>query len=234
MDNLRAQLRTIDKRKALLIIIVLIVSCLVIFTLLSGGKSDSIDTLPEEGSLQNYSLRARIVDGEQLLSQLGGIRQLDAVSEDLRFFAVNAYTAYKSETTPAIGFQVKKGSKKVDNEVSFKGSFGASKNLVEVKVTILNNDRVKTSIIDTETRLNINPKLPSNRKINSYIAELPKSEPTYLAEYVRSSDNISIFLNDRDPDLIDQVLSDLQKYMDDGSYDRKRIEVLFPTDSLGQ
>lgn len=234
MENIRTFFSNIDSKKALYVILGLLAGSVVLFMLLTAGNSGDIDTFPEEGSLQDFSKRARLIDGDQLVAQLGGVRQLNAVSEDLRYFAVNAYSTYKSESTPVVGFRVDRNSKKDGDKVSFSGSFGSSKNLVKIEVTILKNDRVKTTITDTKTKLNVDSKLPSNKKINAYIAELPKNGQTYTAEYVRSSDSISIFLIERNPDLLRGALSDLQTYMDDGSYDRERIEVLYPQEALGQ
>ncbi len=187
MENIRTFFSNIDSKKALYVILGLLAGSVVLFMLLTAGNSGDIDTFPEEGSLQDFSKRARLIDGDQLVAQLGGVRQLNAVSEDLRYFAVNAYSTYKSESTPVVGFRVDRNSKKDGDKVSFSGSFGSSKNLVKIEVTILKNDRIKTTITDTKTKLNVDSKLPSNKKINAYIAELPKNGQTYLALILRNS-----------------------------------------------
>lgn len=233
MDKFGTLLENMNPKKVGYTILGLLVGSLLIFTIIKGNSGSSVDSYPIEGSDQDYSTRVRLINSELLFKQLSGDRRYDSVSEDLYIFATSAYSKYKTDKPEVIGFVISGKSEKKDETVTFEGSYGAEKNKIKVTATILKNDRVKTSITDTKTKLNIDSKLPSNSKLNQYISELPKSGVSYEADYVRSSENISIFLNERTPSLLDTALGDLQSYMDDGSYDRSRVEVIFPTESVG-
>ncbi len=234
MDKVRVLLEDMTPKKVGYIILGLLVGSLLLFSIFSGNSNSSVDSYPIEGSDQDYSTRARLINSEELFKQLSGDQRYDAVSEDLYVFAKTGYSVYKDNTPDVIGFVLAGSSQKKGSTVSFTGNYGAIKNKITVTVTILGNDRITTSITDTKTKLNIDSKLPSNKKINKYISELPKTGENYVAEYARSSDSITIFLNERKPELLDKAIADIRTYIDDGSYDDDRVEVLFPPDSLGK
>lgn len=207
----------------------------IILTILSFRPTNSsIDDYPLEGTDQDYSAHARIVGGDELFSILGGDRRFDALSRDLFYFAETAYSVYRSSETEVVGFKVTKQGEKVNNSIEIEGEYGSIKNKVRIKVDILANDRIKTSITDTKTDLNIDSKLPSNNKLNQYIATLPENYDGYTTEYDRSADGVTIFLDDKNPALADKAFADITAQIDDGSYDRSRFNVLFPAGSIGE
>ena len=234
MNKIGTLLENMTPKKAGYTILALLVGSLLLFSIFSSNSNGSIDSYPIEGSDQDYSKRARLVNSEDLFKQLGGDKRYDSLSEDLYVFATSAYAKYKTDKPEVIGFVLSGKSIKKDDTITFEGTYGAVKNKVKVGVSIKKNDRITTSIVDTKTKFTIDTSLPSNRKINKYISELPKSEETYIAEYVRSTDKISIFINERRPELLEKALADIESYIDDGSYESDRIEILFPPDTIGQ
>jgi len=226
--DIRNLLENIDTRKVIAGMSVIILLGLMLVVLFGGDKKAGVDTVPFEGSSQDYSLRARIIGGEELFKLVAGGKRYDSLSEDLYVFGSTAYEEYKKDDVEVIGFTLSSEVKKESDTVTFSGEFGSSSNTVTVSLELLKNSRLKSSITDTKTKLNIDQKLPSNSKFNSYIAKLPIIGDGYTAGYSASDGKISIQLDDRDPALSQRAFDDIQKEVDDGSYDSKQIQIIFP------
>lgn len=199
------------------------------------NSSTDIDTYPEEGSSQDYTTHARIVEKKpKLFTALGGDTRYDSLSQDLYSFGKTAYAKYKENSVDVIGFSVDGDIEQKGEVISFKGNYGASENSVNVVVEKLPNLRIKLSITDTKTNLNIDTSLRSNSKMNTYIATLPKTYDGFSVEYSRVSDKVFINLFERDPTLLTVAYSEIKKIVDDGSFSEARFQVTFPVDTFGQ
>lgn len=217
---------------------VLVVSAIVyvlVFVFISlRSPGNSVDDIPEEGTSQDYSTHARIVDGEDLFEIIDGDKRYDSLSRDLFVFGERAYSAYQSDETKVIGFQVIKVGELLDQKLTIEGKYGSSKNTIVINVVILKNDRISTSITDTKTKFNIDSKLPSNTKLNQFIASLPRDYDGFVAEYARNIDKVVLFLNERDPESDSSAYTEMEKVINDGSYDRDRFQLIFPVESIGE
>jgi len=211
-----------------------VVFVLVYIFILFRSSSNSIDEFPIEGTSQDYSTHARIVGGEDLFVTIGGDRRYDSLSQDLYVFGEKAYGAYQSSKTEAVGFQVTRIGELQDQKLTVEGRYGSSKNKIVINITILGNDRISTSITDIGTKFNIDSKLPSNTKLNQFIATLPQDYDGYVAEYSRSTDDVLLFLDEINPEFGTRASTELQKIIDDGSYNKDRFQLIFPVESLGE
>jgi hypothetical protein len=196
------------------------------------GRDSKIDSFPYEGSSSDYSELARIVDGEDLFRALGGDRRYDSFARDLRVFGQTAYSAYKEDASRVVGFRVDKINQD-GQKVSFTGRYGSSSNKIKVELEKLQNDRISTKIEDTKTKLSINDSLPSNTQLNKYISSLPKTYSTFSVEYVRSGDIAQIYINEKNPALVDPAFEEVKKEITDGSFDQSKFTLIFPTESSG-
>ena len=67
----------------------------------------------------------------------------------------------------------------------------------------MNNDKIKTSIRDTATDLNIDQALPSNTNRNIFIGSLPVYEETFNIEYDQAESSFISFLDAYTPEELD-------------------------------
>ena len=137
----------------------------------------------------------RIIDGDELFQKISGGVRYDQLSSDLYVFAKKQYQQYQKSTN-VIGFEITSVISKKNNDIEFSGKFGAINNTIRIKVVLLSNSRIKTSIVDTKTNKNINAQLPSNSKRNSLIAKLPYKTKDYIIEYDQSDDSFVINIFD--------------------------------------
>lgn len=163
--------------------------------LTSQNKSKSIDVAPE-GTVTDFSTHASIVDGQELLQQMGSLDAFEALERDLHVFGRAAYEAYKTDPSRVVGFKIASKITKKDTVITFEGKFGSSDNRVAVKITILKNNRITVSVLDTQTNLNIDSSLASNSKRNQFIGRLPATNNSYEIDYLKASDSFLITLYD--------------------------------------
>ncbi|MFZ1323698.1 MAG: hypothetical protein WAQ57_00875 [Candidatus Saccharimonadales bacterium] len=175
----------ISKRKVTITALLILFIVLLGTVLTWGASSSDIDRRPETDAT-DYESQAYIHDSGNLASQLGGLNQYISLTEDMHVFATKSFPVYTEDTKRIVGFKPSKASVKAAYVVSLSGRFGASKDKIEIKVTLLKNDRIKTSITNTRTGKNYDSELPSNTKTNQFLATLPIEENDYRIDYQRT------------------------------------------------
>lgn len=195
---------------------------LVIVFVARGGEE--IDAPPEEGSSLDYSNQARIIDNKDLVQKLGGVDQYDFLTKDLFVFGKKTFGKYVQEPSRVVGFAISGEPKEKDGTVSFGGRYGAGKDEIQVSVKLLNFRRIKTSITNNKTGVNIDNQLPSNSKDNQFIGGLPFSNELYKVEYNPSVNSFTITALSRDP----TVRTQATEYILSGSGKQaKDLKILF-------
>jgi hypothetical protein len=183
-------------RSKLLLILGLVVLAVLGLSFFSPGSSNKIDGPPPESSEIDYSNQAKIVDGEELFDLIGGPDAYDYFSKDLQLFAKTAYPEYKDEPTKIIGFKINSVLKKEGDTIIFDGRFGSVENRIDARIQLLKNNRIKTSLTDVKTKLNIDSELPSNNKRDQFIGGLPLITGAFEIEYLGSSDSFLLTIYD--------------------------------------
>lgn len=119
--------------------------------------------------------------------------------DDLAFYARSIYPdKYNPEKQPAVVFNVSGAPVQSEKSLEFSGGYEKVKGKFSVKVELLKNGRIKTSIVDTKTNHNIDSELPSNSKQNQFIASLPITTDGYRVSFsgIGEETKITIRLND--------------------------------------
>lgn len=185
------------KRKYALVVMAVV---LVVLVAMFVNRGSGIDVAPEEGSSTDYSAQARIVGGEELIKQLGGVGQYDSLGADLLVFGRKSFSEYRDHPTKVVGFELtSKNITKKDNKVEFEGRYGANKHKIAVVVTPLKNGRIHASITDKKTNTNIDAQLPSNTARDQFIGTLPVQKDVYSVSYVPATDSFLITLFEDGP-----------------------------------
>ena len=214
------------KRNRFLIILgtvfVLTVFVLVFFMI---GNRSSIDAPPEEGTSTDYKNMVRIVDGEVLFKKLGGGSQYDQLASDLFYFAKNQYKQY-SNINKIIGFEIISEITKQKDVVELSGKFGSVNNTIKIKVTLLKNTRINTSLLDTKTGNNIDSKLPSNSIRNKLIAKLPYKTSDFVIEYDKFEDSFMINIFDGDTSDLNKATSYLISVLGKDAFNKEKYSFI--------
>lgn len=209
---------------------------LLVVTIVIGTRQDSttIDSLPEESTVLNPSKYANIIDStDSIASSLGGVIQYDQLSEDIYYFGKVTYDDYRKDIKKVVGFKIASKIEKKENTIIFDGRYGSSKNKILIQVDLLPNKRIKTKITDQNLNKILEKELPSGKDFNSYISNLPISGEKFIIEYSTKKDNIVIQLFERDSNLTALAIDSIKEKIKDGSYDSKKITVLFPPNTVG-
>ncbi len=181
---------TTSRQKFFIVAAIIFVAIIGISFFAGKGKND-VDIKPEEGSAIDFSDQARIINGTEIYALLDGFTRFEAFARDVRVFGKSQYKAYKSEPQ-VVGFTITSKIENKNGELILSGLYGSSKNLINITLKKLANERLQTSITDSRTKKNVNEKLPSNSIRNQFIATLPITKPDYTIEYVLGSDVIAI------------------------------------------
>lgn len=227
--------------KTALIVFATISIMMVLIFLITGGRDqptnevEKIDAILDDSPF-NYTISSNIVGVDKLESKIVSLDTdtyivMEALRTDLHTFGRAAYDAYKNDTTKPIGFKITSDVKNDKNVVSFYGHYGSSQNKVTVRLELLNNARMKVSILDTETNFAVDDKLPSNSKINQFIASLPISGEEYNITYV-SGKTVNIGLYFRDPSLRDRAQQDIINRLGVEETKKLDISVTFPSEGF--
>lgn len=210
----------------------LAVLLLVIAFFMSSGGGRDIDVVPE-GTNLDTSTHAYIVDGDELVQEIGSLDGFDSLGRDLYVFGKTAYEPYKSNPDRVVGFEITSSITTSDNHVIFEGRFGSSDNKIEVDLSKLNNNKVSTSITDVGTGLNLDDSLPSNSELNVFYGNLPISGDGYNIVYL-SGDKVSINIYLRDPNIYNKAYAKIVETVGKSNADKLDLSVLFPTPSFSE
>lgn len=228
-------MNNILKNKYVALLVALVLLIFLVAGIISSRRDLNPDSIPEEPSINEYSKSAKIIDpSSSLVQKIGGIVQYDMLSRDLRYFGSVNYEKYKKNTSGVVGFLIKGDVNKNDSVIEFIGVYGASSNKVKVRVELLANKRIKTSITDTVSNINVDSQLDSNSQFNVFISKLPITKTGYTVEYSSIKNQVVVHLTERNPALYEQALIFIKSTINDGSYNSKMITSLFPPNSFGQ
>lgn len=211
------------------IILVLALAVLVVVALLaSQSRTDNgIDAKPE-GVDTDFSSHANIVDGEELLEQLGSLDSFDLLARDLHHFAQATYYTYKSDPNRVVGFRITSPVEVQAEKLLLHGHFGSSRNEIAVIIKKLNNNRIVTSITDTETGFNADETLPSNSKLNRFLGSLPITNDQYSINFV-SSLELEIAIYSNDPEIYDAAYKVVEDSVGKEEADKINLTVSLPS-----
>lgn len=205
----------------------IVVSVVLFFVLIFvfAGSSQDIDQYPEEGSAVDYSKLARIINGEELVQKIGGLTQYEQLAQDLRFFALKRYPTYQEKEV--IGFEITSPVEVQDNTLSFEGRYGSGDSDVKVDVTKLNNERIKSSILDS-SGINLDSELPSASAYNQFLASLPVARENFTYSYLQGdiTKDVLVTMQMFDRSLIDQALDEISTLSGD-EFDSSRVKFEF-------
>jgi len=189
------------KNKQLLVIAGLVIGVIIVTIIGARIRRPGPTTAPEQVPL---NAPAFLIHKDTTYNPTGNLTADNLVRSDIAYFAHHKIAAYKSASS-GVSFTLSGDPVANGFVVSFKGSFGALKDKVEVSVTILKNNRVKTSITDKTSNTNIDNELPSNSAFNQLIAQLPITTADYEINYVPSDSSIAVTLYEQSPTILDQA-----------------------------
>ncbi len=188
------------------VVLIFVVLPIIIFAITRRGPG--LDSLPEDSSESDYTKVANIHDGLPLMRQLEGANRYNAFARDLFVYAKNNIEGYKN-VQKVVGFQLISDIKKSDNKITFDGEYGSSRDDYAIEIELLGNDRMKVSLVNKSSKTNDDQNLPSNSKLNQYIASLPQFGKNYDVEYIKSSDKMSIRIYSNEPATVDQAVAEI-------------------------
>jgi hypothetical protein len=199
----------------------------------ASTNKPNIDTLPEDGSSADYSVQARIIEGDELYKKLDGGLRYDQLSKDLLVFAKKQYPEYASPDK-VVGFDPDDTISSDGDIVKINGKFGSSNNTIYIEITKLKNFRIRTSITDQKTRANIDPELPSNSKRNQLIAGLPLSTEFYTVDYKPDQDSFLLTIYSRDRTIVDASVAELATKLGATDLSKERVSIIYQGGASGR
>lgn len=218
-----------NKKILLASIILLIVIGLAAF---NKAGSNTIDEAPFEGTSQDYSKEARIIDKNgQLFKELLSYRY-DSFKKDIFTYGKVMYPVYRDDIKKVVGFEINSIESEKSGELTVKGRYGSVNKNIVVGIILLKNDRIKTTISDG-SNISIDSFLPSATKLNSFIANLPEIKDSYSIEYDSSSRGITVFLNSKDSTVATEAKEYIKSTINDDSYRDDLVNIVFPSESVG-
>lgn len=198
---------------------------------LAFRESVNLDIPPYDADalVPDYSKSVVLWGGEDLFPLIGSFNSYDSLREDLFVFGKLAYEPYKTNLIKNVGFEIdKKSLKKELKTISFKGRYGSSKNKIQVIVSLLNNRKIKTSIVDTKTSQNFDNDLPSNNSFHQFIGTLPLDTDNYSISYSIDNSKIVIRLNRNEITFKDEALLFLKEKVGSKYINEKNIAIFYP------
>jgi hypothetical protein len=202
-----------------------------------GGNAQDIDVLPEEEiTAIDITTQAYINNPGDLAIKLGSVEEYDSLASDLHVFAKKNFSVYNEAADRVVGFRLNKSSVKSGDVVSFSGRYGASKDRIDVKITLLKNDRIKTSITNTKTNKNFDGDLPSNSRRNQFLASLPIDEQDYRIDYFQDGvgGGVTVTYYVRNRALTEVVYKKIVEAMGEEEAKKLTIKATFPSASFEQ
>ena len=198
-----------------------------------GGGHNNIDSLPDEGSSNNYTSRAVITNGKELFLAIGNGVSYDLLGDDLYAFGKLSYKNYKKHGA-VIGFLVTSKIQKTGSEYTFQGHYGVSNNPVLIHIKMLNHSRLNTSIIDTKSKFSQDNQLPSNNKRNQLIALTPIDQPGYSISHDDTTDFFIINIYDGTGDRLSKASAYLANKLGIKNLEKEKVNFIRISDLTSQ
>ena len=190
------------KTKQIVFGVACLVVVLLLLVLLLIPRNSISEDIPADSGTTDYSKQANIIYDGDVFEITEGLDGVDSFARDLFVFATSAYPEYKDLSEKIVAFRIDDWSQEEEIK-KINGRFGSINSRIEIELTVLNNDKIKTSIRDTATDLNIDEALPSNTDRNIFIGALPVYEDTFNIEYDQAESSFIVFLDAYTPEDLD-------------------------------
>lgn len=210
---------------AVLAVVILIVFAALVL-LLNGNTTPK----PKEGTdLPTYNSGAFMVYNKAPYLPLKSASSNSLLRDDLSYFARSTYPkVYGSQSQTAVVFNIAPSPILNGNTITFSGSFDKIDASFSVKVEQLNNEMIKTSIINTKTKYNSDSSLPSNSKKNQFIGGLPHVTTNYDMSYSTDQEKIIIYLASNSETFQKEALDYIKEAIGDDFIDDSYITIFYP------
>ncbi len=169
---------------------------------------------------------AYFVDSTELYNALGSGR-FTSLQKDLRAHFNTVVPKYNQP----VNFSVKSVTKTGDT-ITIQGDYKQKGGAATFSVKLLNNDQMDVTAVSG--KVTSHDALPSNSKINKYIASLPIYAGNYDITYLPVDKAIVVTMYDRDPELIDKIRATIQQVVGADMIDSVPVSYLFPPDPAAQ
>lgn len=173
-------------------VIVLAISALVVIIVVIIAIVDPFKSAEERKTTEyiQQDSPVAISNGSEVYSVIGDRRYLN-FRADLRALANSVKVS-----DPLSTFEVTKvtSSNKSGGSVSFEGRFNGEKDRYSFEIQTRNNDRMEIKAIKIDSKQDVSETLPSNSKMNKYIATLPTEGTDYSINYVLNDGSFVIQL----------------------------------------
>ena len=206
------------KNKKLLIGAYFIVGFLMIIAIVLGRGSGKTST---GGDYSPSNDVAYFVNSSELYKAVGG-RRFNYLQTDLRAHFNDIVKGYNKPVNFSVTSVVSK-----QNAVTIEGSYQAKLGKTIIEVKLLNNERLDVTI--GSGKKSNHDILPSNSKINKYIASLPITGPDYTIDFLLSDNTIVISIFDRDPAIAERARTTIIQAIGKEETDKQQITVSFPS-----
>lgn len=172
---------------------------------------------------------ATINNGDELFEFIGSSRYYN-----LRF---DLYEVGYSQRVPAnnMVFNVKKikNKDKENQKIVIEGEYLNSSVKILLEIYLKQNQRQEHRITNLSNKNDLSFVSLSNSKFNKFIQSLPVVKENYTIEYIIEDENILINLNVRDSSLAEKIINEIKTPIDDDSFDRSKIQIIYPIESFG-
>lgn len=222
MENIR---KYYSKRNIIILLLIFFCVYAIVAIFVANRNSGNIDR--SEITNIEYSVRANIINEQNLLFDLDGTKRFDNLSRDLMIFGRTIYPKYSKPSSP-INVRLLSKINTSDTSISFSAIYEEARKDVKVTIVVLPNNRMKLDIVDSSTKKSINDKLSSNSKRNVYISTLPIKGGNYSIGYDDSSDHITVNLYERSKALQDEVTKIITDSMGSDAIKTELIQYTLP------
>lgn len=164
---------------------------------------------------------AYFVDSSELYKAVGS-RRFNYLQLDLRAHFNDIIKDYNKPVNFTVTSVVAK-----QGTVVIEGSYQAKLGKTIIEVKLLNNERLDVTI--GSGKKSNHDILPSNSKINKYIASLPITGPDYTIDFLLSDNTIVISIFDRDPAISERALATIVQAVGKEEANKQQITVSFPS-----
>lgn len=215
----------------------LVLSGLAIVTLILFIVGTSMSSDRGIGTGKEYSPPngpATMAASEELYRKLSNNIRFTALREDLAFFGRTTIADYRSGKFAEVVFAISSEISQNNNTLTFSGKFEKSKDKITVVIDPLKFERMKVSITNNKTKVNIDNELPSNSKENQFIASLPIDGDGYRIGYISEEKSYEINILRRESALVEIANKKLVESLGIGDIQQIPVQYTYPTPSFDE
>jgi hypothetical protein len=180
--------QNISKRKLLIIAVLSTIFVVFVIFLITQARKGSGDggeyVAPDSPAFMAYKDKAYLPTGNPTMDNM--------LRADMAFFARKSFPVYDPTKQPSVLFDVTETPSFKEATYHFSGKYQKVGDAIDITFTVLKNDRIKVSITDKKTAVNIDSQLLSNSKINTFIGTLPVFTKDYRVAYALDTEKITV------------------------------------------